>query len=377
MLSYRERFTLVLGTGLLLAVHLAPSSAAQKPSAVAKQTKIGASRPLVNVTSEADERTLRVQWRGFFDNHSWSELDSIANRLRGQRLRFQGGGWQLHVLYTILSTTASKAATDATWEAQIAALQEWMRWAPSSPTPRIALADTYENYAWKARCGGYADTVTPEGWKLFQERMRNAHTMLDEAKDIGRSDPEWYNSELKLAVVEGWTRTQVDTVMDEAIASEPEYFYDARVVADYLMPQWYGNPGDAEQFAAQIADRIGGVEGDATYFFVAEYLLIVERCQCLVFATHTVPWARILKGYEAVERLYGTNNFEHNTIALLALRVGDRQTARQAFKKIGDNWDPDVWGSKEPFNAARRSTMELPNTMPLVIVPSTRLNKPQ
>jgi hypothetical protein len=124
---------------------------------LAAQTSSG--QPSKPITSEADERALRAQWRTLFETHSWSELDSLADRLRSQRLRFQGGGWQLHVFYTILSTVGSPSETDAAWEAKIAALEEWILRAPSSPTPRIALADAYENFAWKARGGDFADKV--------------------------------------------------------------------------------------------------------------------------------------------------------------------------------------------------------------------------
>ena len=146
--------------------------------------QMSSSQPAKTVTSATAERALRVQWRRLFDNRSWTELDALANRLRTERLRFQGGGWQLHVLYTILSTTSTREETDAAWEAQIAALEEWIRQSPSSPTPRVALADTYENFAWKARGGDFADTVTPEGWKLFGERMQKALDTLNEAEQI-------------------------------------------------------------------------------------------------------------------------------------------------------------------------------------------------
>jgi hypothetical protein len=129
---------------------------------LAAQTPSG--QPSKRITSETDERALRAQWQTLFETHSWSELDSLADRLRSQRLRFQGGGWQLHVLYCILSS-CSGSDSDAAWESQIAALQQWIGVRPSSPTPRIALADTYENFAWKARGSDFADKVTEQDAK--------------------------------------------------------------------------------------------------------------------------------------------------------------------------------------------------------------------
>jgi hypothetical protein len=310
------------------------------------------SQPAKTVTSATAERALRVQWRRLFDNRSWTELDALANRLRTERLRFQGGGWQLHVLYTILSTTGTREETDAAWEAQIAALEEWIRQSPSSPTPRIALADTYENFAWKARGDDFADSVTPEGWKLFGERMQKSLDTLNEAEQISQSDPEWRNSMLVATSALDWNRAKADALVGESLSREPGYFYIARIQADNLLPKWYGEPGETEKFVADVADRIGGVEGEATYFFVAEYILTVAE-KCIPCTPPTMSWKRIREGYAAIQLLYGTNNFERNAYAFLAVHAGDRETARRAFEVIGDNWDPEVWETKARFESGR------------------------
>jgi hypothetical protein len=318
---------------------------------VSLRAQTSSDQPAKPVTSETAERALRSQWRGLFESHSWTELDSLADRLRSQRLRFQGGGWQLHVLYCILSN-CSQDDSDATWESQIAALQEWILHSPSSPTPRIALADTCENFAWKARGSDFADKVSKQGWSLFAERMQKAHEALEQAKQIGRDDPEWYNSMLVATAALEWDADKADALVDESLSREPGYFYIARIQADNLLPKWYGERGDTERFVAKVADRIGGADGDATYFFVAEYLL-TQAEKCIPCAPPTMSWTRIRQGYAAIQRLYGTNNFEMNAYAFLAMRAGDRETARQAFEKIGENWNADVWETKRRFESSR------------------------
>jgi hypothetical protein len=305
------------------------------------------------VTSAAAERLLRPQWNQLFHSHAWDELDSLAEKMRGERLRFEGGGWQLHVLYCIVSAGCSNRDSDAAWEEELAALQDWIRHSPSSPTPRIALADAYERYAWKARGSGFSDTVTDEGWKLFSQRVTEARTILEECKQIGQDDPEWYNAMLEIARDQGWSRAQVEALADEAINKEPGYFYSVRDVAIYLLPKWNGEPGDTEKYVEATANRIGGSEGDALYFFVAEIVLIREY-KCFSCSPPTFPWERIRKGYAAIRSLYGVNNYELNALAFLALSANDFQTARVAFAKIGEQWDPDVWDSRAQFDSGRR-----------------------
>lgn len=359
MLTVRSRFLgifaafllcCLLSNNLTLRAQMADTARGVLPS---QETEAGAE------PEETTIRAMRVQWRKLFTDGSWTELDAIADQLRSQRSRVTGGGWQLRIFYDTVSPAGWLTMTDAAWEAQIAKLQDWMKQRPASPTPRIALADAYLRYAWKARGNGYADTVTQEGWKLFGERVQQARSTLEEATKISGSDPEWYRAMQTVALAQGWNRAQVDALVNAALSSEPGYFYFARAEANYLLPKWYGKPGDTEQFAARVADRIGGQEGDADYFLIAATINCCRRTQA-----PALSWARIRQGYFALDQLYGTNNYQRNAMAFLALRAGDTQTAQQIFAKIGNDWDLSVWRSKVRFDASRTG-QTIANVLPV------------
>lgn len=308
------------------------------------------SRPVYAVASRAEEHALPKEWSSLLHHHSWSKLDSIAERLRSQRLRFQGGGWELHVFYCVIGTGCLDP-TGARWKWRIATLKEWMRRYPKSPTPRIALADAYEEYGWEARGHGEVDTVTPLGWKLFNERVEKARKVLEESEEIGRNDPGWYDAMLHVAQDQGWHTGKVEELSNEGLSKFPGYFYLVRDVASYFLPQWYGAPGYTGQYVALEANHIGGAEGEATYFFVAETILVNEE-GCYSCTPPAMFWAHIKRGFAVVRHLYGTNNYELNALAFMAVHSGDSQTARQAFKQIGQKWDHDVWDSRSQFDSA-------------------------
>ena len=46
-------------------------------------------------------------------------------------------------------------------------------------------------------------------------------------------------------------------LFDRATKFEPEYFPLYRDFANYLLPKWEGEPGDATAFAKAAADRVG------------------------------------------------------------------------------------------------------------------------
>jgi hypothetical protein len=298
--------------------------------------------------SDGRMRAFRANLVALFDQGKYSDLDAIAEQAREQRLRFKGGAWRLHVFYGTVSYPGSLTATDAAWQAHFAKLQQWIAARPESPTPRVALAHGYLRFAWKARGNGFSDTVTPEGWRLFRQRVLSARTTLEEAAKLSTRCPEWYREMQTVALAQQWDRKEFDPLADEALANEPGYFYVALAEANYLLPKWYGQPGDTEQYAAQVADKVGGDEGAAVYFQIAAAVNCCKRTQA-----PAMSWPKIQQGFAALERLYGATNHERNVMAYLALRAGDAAAAQQLFARIGNDWDESVWKSKARYDASR------------------------
>ena len=298
--------------------------------------------------SDTKLRDFRVSLLGLFNSGRYSDLDTLAQQLQQQRSRFEGGAWRLHVFFGTLSSPGSATATDAAWEAHIAKLEQWERSSPASPTPRIALAQTYLGFAWKARGHGYSDTVTAEGWALFKDRVSLARSTLEQSAVLAENSPHWYLEMQGVALDQQWDRAAFDALAERALAHEPGYQYFALAESNYLLPKWYGKPGDSERYAAQVADRIGGDEGNAVYFQIAAAINCCKRTQA-----PALSWPRVQRGFAAIESLYGSTNRERNVMAYLALRSGDAATAQQLFARIGNDWSESVWKTKAAFDAGR------------------------
>jgi len=299
--------------------------------------------------SDTDLRDFRVSLLGLFNSGRYADLDTLAQQLQQQRSRFVGGAWRLHVFFGTLSSPGAATATDAAWKAQIGKLEQWAQSSPASPTARIALAQTYLRFAWKARGHGYANTVTPESWALFRERVQLARSTLEQSSAVlAENSPHWYLEMQGVALDQQWDRAAFDALAERALAHEPGYYYFATSESNYLLPKWYGKPGDTERYAAEVADRIGGDEGDAVYFQIAAAINCCNRTQA-----PTLTWPRVQRGFAALESLYRSTNHERNVMAYLAVRSGDAATAQQLFARIGNDWSESVWKSKAAFDAAR------------------------
>jgi hypothetical protein len=284
----------------------------------------------------------------------FDDLDCIAHEARVNKTRLPGGTWKLVMIYAALEAPTGHA-TEQDWKDHLAPLEHWVAAKPQSVTARIALANSYVSYAWDARGGGYADTVTTNGWDLFNERLQTARKVLDEAFALPEKCPEWYLVMQNIALGQNWDLQRETALFQQAIAFEPEYYSYYRVQAVLLLPKWNGEEGDAAAFASKVADQDGGKHGDILYFQIAAKL----ACSCNDPETKGMLWERIQKGFAAAEETYGTSVTNLNSFALLAINFRDYTVADSAFKRIGDNWDKQVWTTETWFKQNRDTAAQL------------------
>jgi len=291
---------------------------------------------------------------GMLKGETFGQLDCLADRARSEKERFPGGAWKLRTLYLALYNPVQypvMRATQDEWTSHLQRLKQWTGANPQSTTARVALARAYIGYAYDARGARNSGTVSESGWKLFKERTAEAKRILKEASTLPTKCPEWYAAMLLVAQNEGWAAADARALFDEAFKSEPGYFYDARVLANYLLPKWTGQKGVTEKFIQDIADRIGGDQGDIFYFQVA----IAPHLICGCEDDANLSMARIGHGLEASEKRYGVSMLNLNLVALVATRSnpGDPILADKVLTRIGEQWDEETWTEKKDFDMAK------------------------
>jgi len=278
-------------------------------------------------TANVEAENYSAEIRDLLQRKKFKEIDQIAEKERSGKVRFAGGGWKLRTLYGALSEfQAGDKTSDVEWNAQIVILKRWIAKDPKSITPHVALADLYINYAWKARGHDYAEKVNDDNWKLFEERASLAKTTLDEAFVLKEKCPQWYNSMQSVALAQGWSKARMAKLFEEAIAFEPAYYYYYYYYyysqyANYLLPKWYGEEGETEQFADTMSSRIGGKEGSVIYFKIA----VSSGCHCSNDnLLQKMSWQKMQQGYDAVTELYGASQLVSNQFAYMAIKMNER-----------------------------------------------------
>lgn len=298
-------------------------------------------------SEELQDRYMR-EIKLLLDQGNLDRLEKEADGARRNKTRFPGGVWKLYVFYEALGEPAGGSqASDAEWVGLIETLRRWTEIKPESVTARVALAQAYLGWGYKARGHAYSYKVTEQGWMLLGERLQFASLALKQAAGLKAKCPHWYVVLLNVARTQGWEKAHVRAVFEKAIAFEPDYYHYYREYALYLMPKWAGEDGEAEAFAQQASNRISGKQAAFIYFEIATVL----NCSCGDRGRHldNMSWPKIKEGYAALEELYGVSNRKLNRFAYLAVLARDRAAASEAFKRIGENWDAEIWRSEENF----------------------------
>jgi hypothetical protein len=344
---------LVTASGFALATEPTSGPSSPNPCSISEEDAAG-----LNVDFTADVKASR-EYAGtiaqMLKDGKFAELDCVADRARSNKERFPGGAWKIHELYGGLYEPVQypvKHATQDDWNSLLQRLQAWVTARPKSITARVALARAYLMYAYDARGNGFANTVSDSGWKLFENRTTQAKQILDEASTLPAKCPEWYVDMLLVAQNQGWDADRARALFDEAFKFEPGYYYDARVLASYLLPKWSGEEGATEKFTQEVADRVGGDQGDALYFEVASADYVICGCG----DNPKMSWERIEKGFESSEKLYGVSMLNLNRIAYLSTHFGrtDPIVADKVLTRIGEQWDEETWDTQENFENVKQ-----------------------
>jgi hypothetical protein len=283
------------------------------------------------------------------------ELDCMADAAREKKTRFPGGAWKLHHIYLGLESPRPGHPTEEDWRLHLDLVERWRCSNPHSVTAPIVLAESYVGYAWSARGDGFGDSVSESGWKLFGERNIKAKAILDENSAPASKCPEWYIAMHEVAQGQSWGLDRDTALFQQAVAFEPSYQYFYQVHASYLLPKWTGEAGDTARFAEQSANRVGGEAGDELYFEIGAEIL----CGCEEPEFDHFSWPRLQKGFAGLEKKRGVSLYHVNSFALMAAKSQDWVAADAAFKRIGDNWSEDRWGTLELFRQNRDAAAQV------------------
>ena len=282
----------------------------------------------------------------------FDQLDAIADSLQRVDSRFDDGASRLFAYYFFGMRAVDNPQDPAEWQQQLDQLRAWQDARPQSREAPVAIAAALIGRGWAARGGGYAPTVSANGWRGFAGDLQEARSILDQCADQSKRSPLWYEAELDVMHGLGVDPAEFDTIYFEAVRAFPTFdrFHADR--SENLMPRWYGAPGDWERAAAEAAPGLPDSLRDEIYARIVVYQS--TRVMDVFKESPGLDWDRTVRGLEVWQRRFPASPEPLNALAMFAYQTGRREVARQTFKRLGNRIEKDTWGYPQLYLVAQR-----------------------
>ena len=285
----------------------------------------------------------RYETRMLYNSRKFDELEKRANELRISKARFGNGAWKLREFYDALGLRPDEP--ESLWRLHEQIHQDWEKAMPNSVTARVAHADFLCDYAFHARGYGFAKTVTRQGWQLLTQRLAQAQKILNDVKDWEPKCPMWWQVYMRVGLGQGWSRSDYENLFAEAKAFEPQWWSYDVLRGHYLLPRWYGQPGDWEYATDEETKRPGALGME-----IYARIVSVERGYYKnIFQESNASWPKTCQGFELMRQRYPESLEILSAYCQLACLAGDRPQAKKLFDELGDSVMEYIWDSKDDF----------------------------
>ncbi len=234
--------------------------------------------------------------------------------------------------------------------------EEWLHAKPDSHFANTAMGRFCVNYAWHARGSGWANTVTSQGWNLFNERLVKAREYLEKGYQADPSDPMAPSQLIVVAMGLGEGYPEVEKQFQRALKADRSDINAYEAKLKYLMPKWHGSREQMFAFAREAA-RKGPADSLAPLVLAKAHWEMYARSEDKrSYFRDPEVWQEVKVVYRSLCRRFPESLERHNWFMRTAYLAGDFETARRELAIIKDNWSEQVW-SQAGFLKAREEIL--------------------
>ena len=106
---------------------------------------------------------------------------------------------------------------------------------------------------WAARGGGFANTVTPQGWRSLREKMATGRALLNDAWALDPKDFEVARMQLDAETHDSHGREEMEKWFTAATKLDPDDQRPYKAKLNWLEPKWHGSIEDILAFGRECA----------------------------------------------------------------------------------------------------------------------------
>lgn len=303
--------------------------------------------PSVGPVASAPEDVVEIAER-YLLSRDYDALEALIQRLRDQPAYDRDGALYLSIVYDRLSTpmTPPDRTRRSVLQDRRMHLEAWAG-KSDSPAAYTAMANCLRSLAFEARGSGFTGTITPDGARAMDQAGAESQRAIDRARTLagrsGVSDPLIAVVGLRIGLLEGYSREQMDDLLWEALEIEPRYRAPLYAMVNYLQPRWYGSEQKQRDLADQVARRTQAHLGQAGYALVAINVFAVENSVNL--EADGFSWERIRQGMYDYLEMHPDSVWGMSHLLRLAHYAGDRATGRDMIERLEGRWTEGVYSA--------------------------------
>jgi hypothetical protein len=220
--------------------------------------------------------------------------------------------------------------------------------APNSTVLYTFQGRFYVSYAWDARGGGWANTVTEDGWRVFGQRLTQAETALEKAWQLDNSNTDAATTMITVELGQGKGRQRMETWHSRAMTADPDNYTACSNKVYYLEPKWHGSPAEMLAFGRECL-KGANWQGKLPFILVEahENLSQYNRDNRNAYYLQAEVWPDMKSVFEPYLQQKPTDDYERSRYALFACRCGHWDEANRQFNQLGNNADPRIFGGAQ------------------------------
>jgi len=209
------------------------------------------------------------------------------------------------------------------WMQELGKVSDWRRAYPNSVTPDLVEAMIFQDWAWAARGGGYANTVSAQALAVFLYRMEMAAATLQETKGRAATSPLWYELSLQVGIAQAIGLEQLRAIYDQGSTKFPGFRPLYRQMLRALMPRWFGSYQQVEKFIMDVHAKTQDPYRNEVYARLWWAYASLERDDINIFEKTEVSWPIMKAGFKDMLERYPRSDFLFNAFANAACQVDD------------------------------------------------------
>ena len=232
------------------------------------------------------------------------------------------------------------------WSASLSRLQYLKNKFQNEPFVAIAEARYWSDYAWQARGTGFSSSVTPDGWKLFRERLEKEERILLDTKLYADALPIWYDEMIIVQSALGRPEDERDKIFLEGAQKYKTYYPIYFTMLNFLSPKWGGSWETVDNLVKWSVENTKEIDGNTMYarlYWSASQGLPKD---VKLFGDTLASWPKMKSGFEDLMARHPKSKWNLNNYAKFACMAKDKKVFLALRRKIGKDVIDAAWEQK-------------------------------